>query len=33
MRENKLADLSMNLTVKGISFADEIEGRYALKNK
>lgn len=33
MRENKLADLSMNLAVKGLSFADEIEGHYALKNQ
>ena len=33
MRENKLADLSMQLAVKGLNFTDEIEGHYPLKNK
>ena len=33
MRKNKLADLSMKLAVKGLSFTDEIEGHYSLKNQ
>ena len=33
MRENKLADLSMQLAVKGLIFTDEIEGHYSLKNQ
>ena len=33
MRENKLADLSMQLAVKGLNFTDEIEGHYSLKNQ
>ncbi len=33
MRENKLADLSMNFAVKALSFVDEIEGHYSLKNQ
>lgn len=33
MRENKLAEFSIELAVKGIEFADEIEGHYSLKNQ
>lgn len=33
MRENKLADLSMKLAVKGLEFTNEIEGHYSLKNQ
>ena len=33
MRENKLADLSMKLAVKGLAFAEKIEGHYSLKNQ
>ena len=33
MRENKLADLSMQLAVKRLNFTDEIEGHYSLKNQ
>lgn len=33
MRENKLADLSMNFAIKALSLADEIEGHYSLKNQ
>lgn len=33
MKENKLAELSINLAVKGLNFADEIEGHYSLKNQ
>lgn len=33
MRENKLADLSMDFAVKALEFADKIEGHYSLKNQ
>ena len=33
MRENKLADLSMNFAVKALEMASEIEGHYSLKNQ
>ncbi len=33
MRENKLAELSMQLSVDGLKFADRIEGHYSLKNQ
>ena len=33
MRENKLADLSMNLAVRGLQFSEKIEGHYSLKNQ
>ena len=33
MRENKLAELSMQLAVDGLKIADEIEGHYSLKNQ
>ena len=31
MKENKLADLSMNFAVKALELADKIEGHYSLK--
>ena len=31
MRENKLAELSLDLAVKGVELTGEIEGHYALK--
>ena len=33
MKENKLADLSMNFAINALRLADEIEGHYALKNQ
>ena len=33
MRENKLAELSMDFAIKAISLADKIEGHYSLKNQ
>ena len=33
MRENKLADLTINFAVEALAFADEIEGHYSLKNQ
>ncbi len=33
MRENKLADLSMDFSVKALELADKIEGHYSLKNQ
>ena len=33
MRENKLADLSMDFAVKALEFSDEITGHYSLKNQ
>lgn len=33
MRENKLADLSMNFAVNALKFAALVEGHYALKNQ
>ena len=33
MRENKLADLSMDFAVKALEAANEIEGHYSLKNQ
>lgn len=33
MRENKLADLSMDFAVKALEIADGIEGHYSLKNQ
>ena len=33
MRENKLADLSMNFAVKALEIADKIDGHYSLKNQ
>ena len=33
MRENKLADLSMDFSVKALETADQIEGHYSLKNQ
>lgn len=33
MRENKLADLSIDFAVRALDFADKIEGHYSLKNQ
>ncbi len=33
MRENKLADLSMEFAVKALEYADNITGHYSLKNQ
>ena len=33
MRENKLADLSMDFAIKALRLAETIEGHYALKNQ
>ena len=33
MRENKLAELSMNFAVKSLELAEKIEGHYSLKNQ
>ena len=33
MKENKLADLSMDFSVKALRLADCMEGHYALKNQ
>ena len=33
MRENKLADLSMNFVVKSLELTEKIEGHYLLKNQ
>lgn len=33
MKENKLADLSMDFAVNALSFVDKIEGHYSLKNQ
>ena len=33
MKENRLADLSMDFAVNALSFADKIEGHYSLKNQ
>lgn len=33
MKENKLADLSIDFAVKALTFADEIEGHYSIKNQ
>ncbi len=33
MKENKLADLTMDFAVNALRLADEIEGHYALKNQ
>lgn len=33
MRENKLADLSMDFAVKALHLTDRIEGHYSLKNQ
>ena len=33
MRENKLADLSMDFAINALRLADEIEGHYSLKNQ
>ena len=33
MRENKLAELSLDLAVKGVELTGDIEGHYALKNQ
>ncbi len=33
MRENKLADLSMDFAVKALELADKIEGHHAMKNQ
>ncbi len=32
MRENKLADLSMDFAVKSLELTEKIEGHYSLKN-
>ena len=33
MRENKLADLSMDFSVKALTLSEKIEGHYSLKNQ
>ena len=33
MRENKLADLSVNFAVKALEITSDIEGHYSLKNQ
>ena len=33
MKENKLADLSIDFAVSALSFADKIDGHYSLKNQ
>lgn len=33
MRENKLADLSMNFAVNALNLAGSVEGHYSLKNQ
>ena len=33
MRENKLADLSMNFAVKALNLSGSVEGHYSLKNQ
>ena len=33
MRENKLADLSMDFAVKSLELTEKIEGHYSLKNQ
>ena len=33
MRENKLADLSMDFAIKALELTSEIEGHYSLKNQ
>ena len=33
MRENKLADLSMNFAVRSLELTEKIEGHYSLKNQ
>ena len=33
MRENKLAELSMNFAVKSLELTEKIEGHYSLKNQ
>ena len=33
MRENKLADLSIDFAVRALDFADKIEGHHSLKNQ
>ncbi|MBQ2718139.1 MAG: four helix bundle protein [Clostridia bacterium] len=33
MKENKLADLSMDFAVKALELTNEIEGHYSLKNQ
>ena len=33
MRENKLAELSMDFAVRSIEFTEKIEGHYSLKNQ
>ena len=33
MKENKLADLSMDFAVKSLTYADKVNGHYSLKNQ